>query len=140
MKKLIITLAAFMAAFLSLAQNGLQRDVPENHGMDGGKIAQVDRVVDEAIADGTIPGAVVGVVRGDKIVYLKAYGNKSVVPEVEPMTVETMFDLASLSKCVSTTLSIMQLIENGLIRLTDRVDMYIPDFQPWVDPETGEPI
>ena len=140
MKKLIITLAAFMAAFLSLAQNGLQRDVPENHGMDGGKIAQVDRVVDEAIADGTIPGAVVGVVRGDKIVYLKAYGNKSVVPEVEPMTVETMFDLASLSKCVSTTLSIMQLIENGLIRLTDRVDMYIPDFQPWVDPETGDKV
>ena len=54
------------------------------------------------------------------------------------MTTETVFDLASVSKCVGTTLSFLQLIENGSVRLTDRVDMYIPDFQPWIDPETGE--
>ena len=54
------------------------------------------------------------------------------------MTKETMFDMASVSKCVGTTLSFMQLIEKGLVRLSDRVDRYIPDFKNWVDPETGE--
>lgn len=108
--------------------------------MDKDKLSQVDRVIEEAISEKTIPGAVVSVVRGDKIAYLKAYGNRALVPEVEPMTVETMFDMASVSKCVGTTLSIMQLIENGLIRLTDRVDLYIPGFKPWVDPETGEAV
>lgn len=108
--------------------------------MDGKKLERVDSVINEAITDGTIPGAVVSVVRGDKIAYLKAYGNKSLVPEVEPMSVETVFDLASLSKCFGTTLSFMQLIEKGLVRLTDKVNMYIPAFKPWTDPETGETV
>ena len=140
MKRLIITGAAFLAAFLSLAQNSLQKVRPEECGMDGTRLERMDKVIEDAIEEKTIPGAVVSVVRGDKIVYLKAYGNKSLVPEVEPMTVETMFDLASVSKCVSTTLSFMQLIESGLVRLTDKVDMYIPGFKPWVDPETGETV
>ncbi|MBQ2566314.1 MAG: serine hydrolase, partial [Bacteroidales bacterium] len=123
--------AALLAAFVTYGQ------VPS---IDEAKLSQVDRVIEDAIAEKTIPGAVVSVVRGDKIAYLKAYGNKSLVPEVEPMTVETMFDLASLSKCVGTTLSIMQLIENGFVRLTDKVDMYIPGFKPWTDPETGETV
>ena len=129
-----------MAAFLSFAQNSLQRVRPEECGMDGTRLERMDKVIEDAIEEKTIPGAVVSVVRGDKVVYLKAYGNKSLVPEVEPMTVETMFDLASVSKCVSTTLCVMQLIENGSIRLTDKVDMYIPGFKPWVDPETGETV
>ena len=129
-----------MVALVSFGQGQLRTVSPEDSGMDGAKLSQVDRVIAEAIADKTIPGAVVSVVRGDKIVYLKAYGNKSLVPKKKPMTTDTMFDLASVSKCVGTTLSIMQLIENGLIRLTDRVDMYIPGFKPWEDPETGEKV
>ncbi len=131
MRRLSLIWAALLAAFVAYGQTPL---------IDEAKLSQVDRVIEEAIAEKTIPGAVVSVVRGDKIAYLKAYGNKSLVPEVEPMTVETMFDLASLSKCVGTTLSIMQLIENGFVRLTDRVDMYIPGFKPWTDPKTGETV
>ena len=86
---------------------------PEDHGMDPERLARVDAVIDDAIRAGDIPGAVLSVVRRNDIVYLKAYGNKSVVPETVPMTVETMFDLASLSKCVGTTLSFMQLIERA---------------------------
>ena len=56
------------------------------------------------------------------------------------MTPETVFDLASLSKCVGTTLSFLQLVEQGQVRLTDPVRRYIPDFQPWTDPETGETV
>lgn len=122
------------------AQGALKQDSPERHGMNPEKLAQVDRVINEAITAKEIPGAVLSVVRGNDIVYLKAYGNKSVVPTVEPMTTETLFDLASVSKCVGTTLAFMQLIENGYVRITDNVDRYIPDFKPWTDPESGETV
>ena len=123
---------------------GLQAQVkvakPEDQGMDPERLARVDAVIADAIGTGDIPGAVLAVVRRSDIVYLKAYGNKSVVPEVVPMTTDTMFDLASLSKCVGTTLSIMQLIEDGYIRLADPVKRFIPGFKPWVDPDTGEEV
>lgn len=129
-----------MVTLIASAQGPLRAVKPEDCGMDGTKLLQIDRVIEEAISDKTIPGAVVSVVRGDKIVFLKAYGNKSLVPRKESMTTETMFDLASVSKCVGTTLSFMQLIENGYVRLTDKVNLYIPDFKPWEDPETGEKV
>ncbi len=130
MKKFATLICCLTVACVCKAQNELQQE----------RLERLDSVMTEAISDGTIPGAVVSVVRGDKIAYLKAYGNKSLVPEVEPMSVETVFDLASLSKCFGTTLSFMQLIEKGLVRLTDKVDMYIPGFKPWVDPDSGETV
>ena len=140
MKELItITVAAALAVPV-FAQGALKQDYPERHGMNPEKLAQVDRVINEAITAKEIPGAVLSVVRGNDIVYLKAYGNKSMVPTVEPMTTETLFDLASVSKCVGTTLAFMQLIENGYVRLTDNVDRYIPNFKPWKDPESGETV
>ena len=140
MKRLFMIWVALAAALVVSAHEPLKQGTPEKYGIDGTKLSQVDRVIEDAIADKSIPGAVVSVVRGDRIVYLKAYGNKSLVPEVKPMTVETMFDLASVSKCVGTTLSFMQLIESGLVRLTDNVDRYIPGFKPWEDPETGDKV
>ncbi|MBR5176381.1 MAG: serine hydrolase [Bacteroidales bacterium] len=140
MKRLFVFVISLIIPLCCYSQGALRMANPERCGFDRGRLSQVDRVIEEAISDKTIPGAVVSVVKGDKIAYLKAYGNRALVPEVEPMTEETMFDLASVSKCVGTTLSFMQLIENGFVRLTDRVDMYIPGFKPWVDPETGESV
>lgn len=140
MKKLITIAVAAVLVVPVFAQGALRLDSPERHGMNPVKLAQVDRVVNDAITAKEIPGAVLSVVRGNDIVYLKAYGNKSVVPTVEPMTTETLFDLASVSKCVGTTLAFMQLIENGCVRLTDNVDRYIPDFKPWKNPESGEMV
>ncbi|HCQ73055.1 MAG TPA: hypothetical protein DIT75_06675 [Rikenellaceae bacterium] len=140
MKKLLTVTVAVALAVPAFAQGALKLDSPERHGMNSEKLAQVDRVINDAIAAKEIPGAVLSVVRGNDIVYLKSYGNKSVVPTVEPMTTETMFDLASVSKCVGTTLAFMQLIENGYVRLTDNVDRYIPNFKPWTDPESGETV
>ena len=140
MKRLMIFIAAVLLPLFLSAQGPLEKGTPEDNGMDGVKLSQIDRVIEESISDKTIPGAVVSVVRGDRIVYLKAYGNKSLVPKVEKMTTSTMFDLASVSKCVGTTLSFMQLIEDGLVRLTDNVDRYIPGFKPWEDPETGDKV
>lgn len=140
MRKLLTVIVAVALAVPAFAQGALKLDSPEHHGMNSKKLAQVDRVINDAIAAKEIPGAVLSVVRGNDIVYLKSYGNKSVVPTVEPMTTETMFDLASVSKCVGTTLAFMQLIENGYVRLTDNVDRYIPNFKPWTDPESGETV
>ena len=135
-------LSAGLAAFLLALNLGAQVKVtdPKLCGMDPVRLSRVDAVIGDAIRDGDIPGAVLSVVKGGEIVYLKAYGNKSVVPETVPMTVETIFDLASLSKCVGTTLSFLQLIEGGYVRLTDPVNRFIPEFKPWVDPESGEEV
>ena len=137
----------FLAAVILLAgactplkDSGIRRRSPESQGMSSAYLALIDSTVNASIADGDVPGAVVGIVRNGALVYEKAFGNKAVYPEVEPMTVETMFDLASVSKCVGTTLSIMQLVEQGKLRLVDTVGRYIPGFLPWVDPETGEKV
>lgn len=140
MKKFFVLSLAVALVCSCNSPEGLKMAKPELCGMNSAKLAQVDPIIEEAIADGSIPGAVLSVVRGDKIVYLKAYGNKQVVPETVPMTTDAVFDLASLSKCVGTTLSFMQLIENGKVRTIDNVNRYIPGYKPWVDPETGETV
>jgi CubicO group peptidase (beta-lactamase class C family) len=73
------------------------------------------------------------------MVYLKSYGNKSVYPKVEKMDVNTVFDLASVSKPLGTAIAFMQLVEQGKIRLTDNVSMYIPGFKGYENPEGGRP-
>jgi uncharacterized protein YbbC (DUF1343 family)/CubicO group peptidase (beta-lactamase class C family) len=63
-----------------------------------------------------------------QVVYRKAYGNRAIVPRREAMTVETVFDCASLTKVVATTTAIMQLWEQGKFRMSDPVAKYIPEF------------
>lgn len=118
----------------------IRRSSPERRGMDSRHLALIDSTVNASIAAGDIPGAVVGIVHGGALVYEKAFGNRAVYPQTEPMTVETVFDLASVSKCIGTTICIMQLVEQGKLRLVDPVSRYIPDFLPWEDPETHETV
>ena len=93
------------------------------------KLDAIEPLVREAIAEKKLPGAVVLVGRGDRILYQKAIGNRALVPSTEPMTLDTIFDLASLTKVVATTTSVMILVEQGRIRLSDRVSSYIPGFE-----------
>jgi CubicO group peptidase (beta-lactamase class C family) len=86
----------------------------------------IEPLVTEAIADKKLPGAVVLVGHRDRIVYHAAIGNR---PAVEPMTLDTVFDLASLTKVVATTTAVMMLVEEGRIRLNDRVSTYMPGFE-----------
>ncbi|MGL6075714.1 MAG: exo-beta-N-acetylmuramidase NamZ domain-containing protein [Fimbriiglobus sp.] len=88
----------------------------------------VDEAVAAAIAKGGCPGAVVVVVQGDKIIHRKAYGDRAVKPNPEPMTVDTTFDLASLTKPMATATSVMKLVEDGKLRLSDPVSQYWPEF------------
>lgn len=89
----------------------------------------IDDVIQQAIRDDRLPGAVVAVGHNDEIVYLKAYGNRAIVPTREPMTEDTIFDIASLTKVIATTSSMMKLVEQGKIRLDEKVTTYVPEFQ-----------
>jgi uncharacterized protein YbbC (DUF1343 family)/CubicO group peptidase (beta-lactamase class C family) len=89
----------------------------------------LDAAIDEAIAQGRLPGAVLLVGHNGQVVYRKAYGQRALVPQLESMTPDTVFDCASLTKVVATTASLMKLFEQGKFRLNDRVTEYIPEFQ-----------
>lgn len=75
------------------------------------------------------PGAVVLVGRRGRVVWRKAYGARSLVPAREEMTVDTIFDAASLTKVVATATSAMILVERGEVRLSDPVVRYIPELK-----------
>ncbi len=98
-------------------------------GIDLARLDAIPALVEQAIADKKLPGAVVLVGRGDRVVYQKAIGQRAVAPAPEAMTLDTIFDLASLTKVVATTTSVMKLVEDGRIRLSDRVSDYIPGFE-----------
>lgn len=108
---------------------------PESVDMDSRRLARIDSLVEEYIAEGAIPGAVVGVMRHGKIVYRKSFGRRQTVGGNEDMTIDTRFDLASLTKPVAVATSIMQLVERGEITLGERVDKYIPEFKGWATKE-----
>jgi uncharacterized protein YbbC (DUF1343 family)/CubicO group peptidase (beta-lactamase class C family) len=88
----------------------------------------IDGIVNDEIAAEHIHGAVVLVGHDGKIIFRKAYGMRSIEPTREPMTIDTIFDMASLTKPLATGLSVMKLFENGEIRLDDAVAHYIPEF------------
>ncbi len=106
----------------------LTQAAPEDVGLDPSRLASIAEAVGASIRAGETPGAVVLVARHGRIAYLQAFGNRSVRPEREPMTADTIFDLASLTKVVATAPSVMLLVENGTLRLDDKVKRYLPAF------------
>ena len=110
----------------------LPRAVPSEVGLDGARLAFADREINAAIARGEFPGAVLAVVKEGKMAYLKAYGKRAWEPDSLPMTTETIFDMASCSKVLSTAISTMMLVDQGYLRLEDAVSKYIPDFKDYV--------
>ncbi|MBX9582721.1 MAG: beta-lactamase family protein [Gemmataceae bacterium] len=93
-----------------------------------GEMSGIDAAVEAALARGDCPGAVVVVVRRDEVVYRKALGHRAVTPETVPMTADTVFDLASLTKPVATGTAVMHLIERGKLKLDDPVAKHWPAF------------
>ncbi len=92
------------------------------------RLSVLDPIIDEAITQQQIPGAVLIVGHNGQIVYRKAYGNRALAPRREAMTLDTIFDCASLTKPVATTTALMQLWEQGKFRMADPVAKYLPDF------------
>lgn len=94
-----------------------------------GNFEAIDALMQAAVDHGNIPGGVVLVGHNGRVVYRKAFGSRSLEPTREPMTVDTIFDLASLTKCIATTTSVMQLVSQGRVRLNDPVAAYLPEFK-----------
>ncbi len=90
--------------------------------------ADLDRVLNDAVAHNELPGAVVVVGHDGHVVYHRAYGNRAVDPAIEAMTEDTVFDMASLSKCLATATAVMQLYEQGKLQFDDPVAKYLPAF------------
>ena len=110
------------------AEGGLPAAPPETAGMDGAVLEEIDAVVAEGIDEGQMPGCVVLVGRQGKIVFSAAYGHRQLEPEPLPMELDTVFDLASLTKPIATATSVMILIEQGKLGLDDRVAEHLPEF------------
>jgi uncharacterized protein YbbC (DUF1343 family)/CubicO group peptidase (beta-lactamase class C family) len=90
--------------------------------------ALLDPLMQQAVADHKIPGGVLLIGHNGRVIYRKAFGSRSLEPTREPMTPDTIFDLASLTKCIATTTSIMKLVQEGRVRLNDPVAAYLPEF------------
>ncbi|HMK50799.1 MAG TPA: exo-beta-N-acetylmuramidase NamZ domain-containing protein, partial [Thermodesulfovibrionales bacterium] len=88
-----------------------------------------EEIIRREIRSGHIPGAVLIVGSAEKIILKKAYGYRSIKPVKESMTVDTIFDLASLTKVVATTTAVMQLVDRGKLGIDDKVSEYWPEFK-----------
>ena len=126
MKRFVTTL---LLSLVTIAPAAQRQSPSPAAGLDVARLETIPAIVEEAIAEKKLPGAVVLVGRGDRVVYQKAIGRRAVDPAPEAMTLDTIFDVASLTKVVATTTSVMKLIEDGRVRLPDRVSTYIPGFE-----------
>lgn len=129
----MLALCAFVALQLQISfapARPLQRCHPSDAGMDAAHLDRIDDIVAEQIEQKKLPGCVVMIGRRGKIAFAKAYGHRRVQPSAEEMTLDTVFDMASLTKPTATATSIMLLVERGQVRLRDPIVNFIPEFAP----------
>lgn len=137
-KSCMLFSAFFFLAVTTLRAQHLQKVWPEQVGMSSQVLALADSALNAEIQAKEIPGAVLAITRHGKLAYLKAYGNRSVYPKTEKMTTNTIFDMASCSKAISTATCTMILLQEGKIRLMDPVKHYLPEFLNWKDGTNDE--
>src|SRR5215470_14567003 len=88
----------------------------------------VDGAFQEAVAQGVFPGAVALVSKDEQVIYEKAFGSRSLLPAKTPLQANTVFDLASLTKPLATTIAVMLLMHEKKMHLDDRVTRFVPTF------------
>ena len=128
MMRALLLLCVVGVGSSAIARAGLPSGKPEEFGLDPSKLALIDGAINRAIDRREVPGAVVVVGRGGRIVYSSAVGRRSVEPHPEAMTLDTIFDLASLTKPVATASAILVLRNRGQIELEAPVARYWPEF------------
>jgi uncharacterized protein YbbC (DUF1343 family)/CubicO group peptidase (beta-lactamase class C family) len=126
--RLLVFLAILAFAHQAIAIQ-LPSAPPATLGMSAERLARMDEAIQASIAKKELPGAVVLVARRGRVAWRKAYGSRAVEPQREAMTLDTIFDLASLTKIVATATSVMILVEQGKIRLADPVIQFIPEMK-----------
>jgi uncharacterized protein YbbC (DUF1343 family)/CubicO group peptidase (beta-lactamase class C family) len=125
----VVALTLLLSFVVRLPAATLPAAAPAAVGMSAERLAQLDGVVAQSIERKETPGAVVLAARKGRVVWRKAYGARAVEPRREPMTADTIFDAASLTKVVATATSVMILVERGLVRLNDPVSRFIPELK-----------
>jgi len=112
-----------------------------------GDFTPVAQLVDDAVAAPRMPGAVIQIGHAGKIVFRQAFGSRKLAgepgldgsPEVaEPMTEDTIFDLASMTKSLATATAVLQLAEQGRVAIDDPLQTYLPEFNPGGDPRRAQ--
>ena len=101
---------------------------PAKIGLSAERLNQIAPMVDAEIEKGNLSGCVVAIGRSGHIGYLESFGHRQIEPAAEPMTNDTVFDLASLTKPIATATSVMILVDRGIVRLRDPVARYLPEF------------
>lgn len=119
----------FVLALSILSTADLLATTSQSAGIVEEITPKIDQAIENALAENKMPGCVVLVAKGGEILYKKSHGNRRIEPSVESMTVDTVFDMASLTKPIVTATSIMQLVEAGQIDLDAPVVTYLPEFR-----------
>lgn len=102
-------------------------DVAGKLGFDAERLGRIDEAVSKVVGPGKLAGAVVLVGTDKGVAYAGVFGQRAVEPSAEPMSRDTVFDMASLTKPVATATSVLALIEEGKIRPSDRIVEYFPE-------------
>jgi len=132
MRKLVLLATTALVVFFDNVAC-IQAQVP-GHSLTPGdvffaeKLAEMDTAINATIADKGCPGGVLWF-EHDGVAYHKAYGKRALVPAEEPMTEDTIFDAASLTKVIATTPAVMLLVERGQVKLDEAAQTYIPEFK-----------
>lgn len=112
---------------ISINRSILRRDIPESAGMSTLRLLEIDRIMNQAIADSIFPGGVVAVVRSGQLIWNEAYGYHTYDKRAK-VALNSIFDLASLTKPLAIGLATILLLEEGVISLDDKVSNWITEF------------
>jgi len=123
-----ISLTISLALLCSNLSADLPTSSPEEVGLRSERLALIDGLVAEGLEKKRMPGCVIAIGRRGKLAYLQAFGHRQLEPEALPMQLDTVFDMASITKPVATATSVMMLVERGKLRVRDKVATYIPQF------------
>lgn len=132
--RITLAVACLGAVVCSVSLSSEEGDPrPGAEGADSAKqfverLQPIEPLVSEAILQRQLPGAVVAIGFAGKLQYLKAFGNRQLQPHIEPMTIDTLFDLASLTKPLVTACGVMKLLETNEVSLDDAVAKHLPEF------------
>jgi len=125
---LLVCIAALGLSFRSEAQESASPSIAPQTQQAAADFAPVSTLITNAIAAHQLPGAVLVVGQKGQIAFEHAYGNRALEPAVEPMTEDTVFDMASLTKVIVTTSAVLELYEQGKVELDSPVAHYLPEF------------
>ncbi|WP_396624920.1 serine hydrolase domain-containing protein [Luteitalea sp.] len=125
-RKGVLSFGLWVAVAGLAGAQGLPAGAPEQSGMAADRLARITGAMQGLVDQGRVAGTVTLVARNGKVVYHEAAGRRDVEKNV-PMTTDTLFRIASMSKAV-TSVAVMMLVEEGKVHLDDPVSRFIPSF------------